>query len=313
MENKILGLIAGHSGDSLTDELHKLGYSVAIVCGKENEPGSDAADHCFICDLEEKDKILSFFKNHGVKNVVMGTGVYVGYLLAEYLEKNGILTSIDVEKSLIVKDKILTKKKFEEISVKTPRYVYYEWNDMISPEEIIKSIGLPCVIKSNLDAIEPQCANTYDELVEGIEEVKRTHTTILIEECIQGGDTTYVIAFDGKHVTHIGAVPYSKSKEYGLKGFKAPYPAQLSEKELAVLEEISEKIMRHIGVVGLCRVDYVISNDNYYALEVNSVIVTGYHGHSYPFFLQKGHNVAEHSVRTALNVFENKKESLLEI
>ena len=40
----MIGLIAGKSGDSLTDELHDLGYQVALVVGKEQEPGTEKAD-----------------------------------------------------------------------------------------------------------------------------------------------------------------------------------------------------------------------------------------------------------------------------
>lgn len=35
----MIGLVAGHSGDSLCDELHKRKYKIAMVCGSENDPG----------------------------------------------------------------------------------------------------------------------------------------------------------------------------------------------------------------------------------------------------------------------------------
>lgn len=46
-----IGLIAGKSGDSLTDELHKRGYRVAIVCGRMREAGYDSADEKVISKI----------------------------------------------------------------------------------------------------------------------------------------------------------------------------------------------------------------------------------------------------------------------
>ena len=116
----MLGLIAGSSGDALTDELHKRGYSVAIVCGKENEPGIDKAEVSLIADLSKYEEIYEFFSLHSIRKVIIGTGHELVFVLAEYLISKGMLVNVDLEKSKMAKDKWLFKKALVSIGVNTP-------------------------------------------------------------------------------------------------------------------------------------------------------------------------------------------------
>jgi len=69
-----IGLIAGHSGDSLTDILKRKGYLVAVVGGAENEPGMDKADFVLVGDLSKHKEIINFFREHEADKVIIGTG-----------------------------------------------------------------------------------------------------------------------------------------------------------------------------------------------------------------------------------------------
>ena len=41
----IIGLIGGASGRELTKQIQKFGFEVALISGKENEPGSEIAQY----------------------------------------------------------------------------------------------------------------------------------------------------------------------------------------------------------------------------------------------------------------------------
>ena len=307
MNNKVIGLIAGQSGDSLTDELHKRNYKVAIVCGKINEPGYDNADFKIVTDLRNKEEIRKFFEEKGVKYFVVGTGAVIALYLAQYLEKFNFVSSINPEKSLLMKNKVKTKQLFERIGVRTPRYLYHK-DETYKVDEVIKDIqekiGIPCVIKSNLDAIQPCCANNEKELHLFVENVKKTNTDLLVEEYINGGDLTYCLTYDGKNTVHVGIINYSKAKEYHLVGFKNSYVAKLTENNKRKVYRMSDLIMKKTGVQGVARIDFMVDSNFIYALEVNSVIVTGYNGSAYPFFLKQGINIASVSIDNAIRIFE---------
>lgn len=296
-----IGLIGGQSGDSLTDELHSKGYSVALVGGRTNEPGMDRADFVLVEDLSYHEKIINFFKNHKVKFIVIGTGHSKAIEVSRTLEKEGFFTSIDFPKSLLAKNKVHFKKLLLEIGVQTPHYISFKEDYDINI--IINEIGIPCVVKSATDAVQPLKANTFEELQEAIQSVEKTGTEILVEKYIKGNDCTVAVVSDGEFSESLGVTYYSKAKEYKLKGFNEAYSKKLSQEVENKLSNIAKKIVDDIGFKGLVRVDFII-DEQIYVLELNSVIVTGYNGSAYPFFEKQGINIAKVQIENAIKIYE---------
>ena len=67
--------------------------------------------------------------------------------------------------------------------------------------------------------------------------------------------------------------------------------------------KIASDIVRKIGFSGLVRIDFIIS-EKIYVLELNSVIVTGYHGSAYPFFEKQGINIATKAINASLKILK---------
>lgn len=302
--NECIGLIAGYSGDSLTDELHEFGYKVALVGGVENEPGMQNAEYVFVQDLDNYKEIIEFFLQHEVRKIIIGTGHYKAINLLNKLKKNNFITNIDYNLSMLAKDKIKFKKALKSINVETPNYLCYT-RETINLNEIIQLMGLPCVVKSAVDAIQPQKVNNYNELTHAINEVSATKTEILVEEYINGNDCTVAVKNDGIICEDLGVIYYSKAKEYELKGFNGAYSTKVSpeiEKELCSL---AREITKELGFMGLVRVDFIISQ-KIYVLELNSVIITGYNGSAYPFFKAQDINIAKVMVDNAIEILKYK-------
>ncbi|WP_428260206.1 ATP-grasp domain-containing protein [Gallibacter sp. Marseille-QA0791] len=298
----MIGLIAGKSGDSLTDELHKRGYSVAIVCGKDNEPGVDKADTSLVADLSRHEEIYDFFSSHSICKVIFGTGHRLAFDLAEYLISKGFLVNIDVEKSSMAKDKWRFKKALNSINVNTPQAVII---NSVNECERIETFGFPCVVKSVIDTVLPCKVDNVFELREAIAEVLKTKSQAFVEKYIDGNDCTVMVASDGYTVRNYGVTYYSKAKEYKLRGFNNAHSNRMTSKEERKVCEIAEKIVCQLQFKGLVRVDFIIS-DEVYVLELNSVIVTGYTGSAYPFFEKGGINVASLAIDTALSILNEK-------
>lgn len=299
-----IGLIAGHSGDSLTDELHKRGFKVAIVGGQKNEPGMNKADFTFVEDLANHQKIISFFNKHKVNKIIIGTGHVLAINLSKHLEENSFKTNIDYSKSMLAKDKVNFKKELIKLKIKTPEFINISNHEYRSVDKIINEIKIPCVVKSSIDAIQPVKVNSRLELTKAIQNVQSTNTVVLIEEYIKGNDCTVAVVNDGENVSGLGVIYYSKSKEYKLKGFDEAYSKKVTTEKECELNDIAINIVKKLGIKGLSRVDFVIDEENEknYVLEINTVIVTGYHGSSYPFFKDKGIDIGKVMVSNALKL-----------
>ncbi|HHT7189438.1 TPA: ATP-grasp domain-containing protein [Bacillus cereus] len=299
-----IGLIAGSSGDSLTDALHNRGYTVALVAGKEKEPGIDKADKKIITDLSNFYEIEEFFHNNKVQFIILGTGHSKAFRLASHLEKLGFYTSVDIPKSQIAKDKIKFKKELDRIEVPTPQYMSF--NSDYDLENIVNSVGIPCVVKSPVDLIQPQKVNSKIELEEAILELLALKGEVLIERFISGVDCTVPVLSDGENVKSLGVTYYNKAVEYQLKGFENIYHPKLSKEVEREIEKLSINIIKEMGFKGLVRLDYIIENQKIYVLELNSVIMTGYNCTSYPFFKEKGIDIAQEMIDNAMKIYQKR-------
>lgn len=306
---KCIGLIAGHSGDSLTDKLKNKGYAVALVGGRENEPGMNKADFILIEDLSNHQKIASFFMEHYVNKVIVGTGHSKAINLVEYLHNRGLATNINHSKSLLAKDKIKFKNELIDIKVKTPKFMSINVDEDVPFKAILDKIKIPCVIKSTTDAVQPQKVDTILELQDAIENVKATNTVVLIEEYIKGNDCTVAVVSDCNNVRSLGVTYYSKAKEYNLKGFDDAYSKKLSDEKELELNSLATQIVEKLEFKGVSRVDFIIdekSGENY-VLELNTVIVTGYNGSAYPFLKEQGIDIAEIMIDNSLKLIGEEK------
>lgn len=306
--NTSIGVIAGISGEVITKELQKLGKKAVLICGKENESGADIADDVLVADLKEKEKIARYLSNAGVCNILLGTGHILAFELGQYLHEQGFKLSVDIEASLRAKDKIAYKEDLQKQGFDTPAYHILPEEGTYDAEQIIKKVGLPCVVKSSIDKLYPQLVDKKEGLIKAVEEVRAKDSPILLEEYICGIDCTVPVLCNKKECKAVLVSYYSKAKECKLKGFKEFSQDKLDEAGEEKILRLAEEAMKATGIIGLARADIMIDNSGKpYILETNSVIVTGVHPQQIEYgihFLQKENvNFAEMLVKNALDVF----------
>lgn len=304
---KIIGLIAGRSGDTLTSELKKRGYKVALVVGKENEPGSEEADFVFRSDLRKHEEIYNFFKSKNTNYLVVGTGHYLALELFEYLEKRGIKLSINLSTTILCKNKYKLKKQIEELGYKTPKYLLMDKNeDFFKILDIVeKNFKYPIVLKSPDDKLLPVAVQNKEELRYYCELLREKNSDIMLEEYIFGSDVTTPVLNNGNETKALGIMYWSKGKIENLKGFEKSCSSKISD-EKDVLEQLS-KLIKELNVLGLSRVDYIYKDKQIYILEINSIIVTGNTGSIYnETWKKEGYKFPALLIENALNVFSLK-------
>lgn len=312
--SKIIGLIGGALGKDLTEQLHRKGYEVALIAGKNGELGTDVADYVLTTDLRNTKTACSFFKDLGVRYLILGTGHRYAFKLAEELEKEGIIANVNVSASLIAKVKNDYKDLVEEKGFLSPKYfTVLNKEDMPDIKTIEDKVGFPCVVKASIDTMYPQKANTVEELKAEIDEVLNSGSPVLIEQFIKGIDITVPVSVANGKAKAYAVCYYSKAEECDLKGFthEEYMKEHLTEEDEAKVLDYCERLALASGFEGLPRFDAMaLPGGDTYVLEVNSVGVTGISDHYEPFnnavlrpLLKKGINLAEITVDIALEKF----------
>lgn len=309
---EIIGIVAGISGEVIVKELKKKGFKTLVISGRDNDSGMEISDFKLVSDLKKHEEILKNLRTIGVSKIILGTGHVLAFELAKYLKANGVKISVNPEKSLIAKDKYLYKKELEEKGFLTPKYLELECTEIEKSvlETKIKKIGIPCVIKSTIDTMYPQKANTLEEALHCIEAIFKTNSPVLIEQFIDGIDTTVPVYSNKNETKAIMVSYYSKAKECHLKGFEICGKIEKLPKEIEVkLLRYSENVTKAMGTIGMTRLDIIVDKDyNFYILECNSVMVTGVHPNQIEYgreFLERENiNFAELTVNNALIIFE---------
>ncbi|MGG1630900.1 ATP-grasp domain-containing protein [Rossellomorea sp. NRS-1567] len=304
----IIGLIAGSSGDALTDQLQKSGFEVALVAGKQNEPGYEHANHTLVEDMSNKEEIERFFSNKNVRSIVIGTGHKKVIELAEYLESKGFVTSINPERSQFAKDKIDFKENLIKSGFTTPNFYVIE--EKAELKEVLGNLTLPCVVKSAIDLIQPRKANDTIELEDAVGNVLATGSKVLIEEFVSGTDYTVPVKNDGNKVEALEALNYNKANEYKLIGFEKRSNPKMDRNTEEKLKDIAVEIVKKFNFTGLVRVDCIVENGEVLVLELNSVIVTGYKSTLMPFYKEAGIDIAKEMIDVSLKILRGKEELL---
>jgi D-alanine-D-alanine ligase len=148
-----------------------------------------------------------------------------------------------------------------------------------SPENIAKKLGFPCFIKPNaggssfgvskvktLEGIEPAINKAFEESNE-----------VIIEEFIEGNEFTCGLYKTAKGETIFPITEIISSNEFF--DFEAKYtaekaqeitPARLPEETTKRIQQISSLIYDIIGCKGIVRIDYILSDNKVFLLEVNT-------------------------------------------
>ncbi len=223
-----------------------------------------------IIKKEKPDGILLAFGGQTALNC--GTEMYLNGTLQKY----GIeVLGTSVEAIMATEDRDLFVKKLDEIEVKTPVSEAVE-----SMEDAIAAanrIGFPIMVRSAyaLGGLGSGISNNLEEFKVLCESSFAYSKQILVEESLKGWKEIEFEVIRDKNDHCFTVASMENVDPLGIHTGESIVVAptcSLDKEEISMLQELSKKVIRHIGIVGECNIQYAFNSDtdDYRVIEVNA-------------------------------------------
>jgi len=173
-------------------------------------------------------------------------------------------------------DKLRCKEYLAPFGVKTAKAILLKKHKPI-PANI--GMDMPVFVKPNKNGSSYGASKVTDvaDLNAAIENAFNYDTEILIEEYVQGTEVTCGLITINGIVTPMPLTEIRSKSDFF--DYKAKYegnsqevtPAEIGAELSEKIQATSKMIYERLDFKGMCRIDYIIKNGEYYMLEVNSV------------------------------------------
>ncbi len=177
-------------------------------------------------------------------------------------------------------DKVTCKRVVASVGILQAKDVLLRRGDEVNADKIVEKLGLPLFVKPN--ASGSSCGVTkvkcVEELAKAVEVAFGESDAVLIEEFLAGREMACgVLITDKKRVlmpvTEI--VPKNDFFDYEAKytaGMSSEItPAQIPDELRDELQGLAEKAYRICGCKGLARVDFMVTDNGPYMIEINAI------------------------------------------
>lgn len=240
------------SGKNIADALTKYYKNITLI-----DAGYDLAEK--VAELKPDICVLAYHGTFGEDGCIQGM-----------LESMGIpYTGSGVAASAVAFDKCLAKHAFIDAKVPTPKYTLAKKGDTVAP-------FIPCVVKparqgSSVGVSIVKDKNNY---AKAVEDAFKYDNKVLVEEFIEGKELT-VPVMDGKAFPPIWIKPkkdfYNYENKYTSGMTEYLMDTELSKKRINTLSKLAVEAYNACGCRSMARVDFIGTDRNFYALEVNTV------------------------------------------
>ncbi|MCU4174759.1 carbamoyl-phosphate synthase (glutamine-hydrolyzing) large subunit [Carboxylicivirga sp. N1Y90] len=221
-------------------------------------------------------------KKENPEGILLAFGGQTALNCGTELYENGILEKYNVEvlgtpvQSIIdTEDREIFANKLKEIDVKTPISIA-----VTSVEEAVKAskeIGFPIIVRAayTLGGMGSGFCHSTEELIERAENAFSYSNQILVEESLKGWkEVEYEVVRDAYNncITVCNMENFDPLGIHTGESIVVAPSQTLSNSEYHKLRELAIKIIRHIGVVGECNVQYTLdpNSEDYRVIEVNA-------------------------------------------
>ena len=258
-----------------------------MLRGNSLETGIDAVEKsltimhpdCGIAKNDLKDYDVIFLALHGkfgedgkIQSILDILGVtYTG---------SGVLASA------LGMNKAKTSEFIKGLKIKAPKFIFLSGNNNVDlhalDKKIKEEIKYPCVVKPNESgsSIGINIAKTFEDLEKAIIEARSEDDEILIEEYIRGREITCGV-LGNSNKTKLDALPpveiiaentfFDYDAKYFSEKTREICPAEISKEHAKKIMELSKKIHFALGCCGLTRSDFILKDDEFYFLEINTL------------------------------------------
>ena len=223
-----------------------------------------------IIKKERPDGILLAFGGQTALNC--GTELYQKGLLDKY----GVqVLGTSVEAIMYTEDRDLFVKKLDEIEMKTP--VSQAVENMEDALQAARKIGYPVMIRSAyaLGGLGSGICPNEEKFIELAESAFTFSPQILVEESLKGWKEIEfeVIRDANDHCFTVASMEnFDPLGIHTGESIVVAPTCSLTEAQVEMLQELSKKCIRHLGIVGECNIQYAFNADtnDYRVIEVNA-------------------------------------------
>ncbi|MCL2739135.1 MAG: carbamoyl-phosphate synthase (glutamine-hydrolyzing) large subunit [Bacteroidales bacterium] len=219
---------------------------------------------------EKPDGILLAFGGQTALNC--GTELYVSGVLEKYGVK---VLGTSVEAIMITEDRDLFVKKLNEIEAKTPVSQAVEnYQDALV---VANRIGFPVMVRSAyaLGGLGSGICENEEQFATLCESALAHSKQILVEESLKGWKEIEFEVIRDKNDHCFTVVPMENFDPLGIHTGESIVVApiiSLSQEQIDLLQEVAKKVVRHIGIVGECNIQYAFNahTNDYRIIEINA-------------------------------------------
>ena len=219
---------------------------------------------------EKPDGILLAFGGQTALNC--GTELYEAGILEKYDVK---VLGTSVEAIMVTEDRDLFVKKLDEIGAKTPVSQAVE-----SMEDALKAayeIGFPVMVRSayTLGGMGSGISDNEEDFKKLCENAFSFSKQILVEESLKGWKEIEFEVIRDKNDHCFTVVPMENFDPLGIHTGESIVVAPiitLRDDQIKLLEDVAGRVVRHIGIVGECNIQYGFNaeTNDYRIIEINA-------------------------------------------
>ncbi len=259
-----------HSAWSLNEE----GYESIIV---NNNPETvstdfDTSDRLYFEPLTKED-IMHIIENENPKGVIVQFGGQTAVNLAEPLAEAGVnILGTSVDSIDLAEDRDRFIELLNELDIATP--VGKTASSLEEAEDIAARIGYPVLVRPSyvLGGRAMEVVYNEEELEEYMKNAVKVSPDrpVLVDRYLTGTEIEVDAISDGETVIIPGIMEHVERAGVHSGDSIAVYPPhQLSDELKEKVVEYTEKISRALDVKGVVNIQYVVSDNKVYVIEVN--------------------------------------------
>ncbi len=213
-----------------------------------------------------------------VFNTIHGTPGEDGYLQAYLSLINMPQTSAHFYQAALSFNKRDCLSVLKNAGVKCANSYYLNEGEVISHEEIMKTVGLPCFVKPNRagSSFGISKVSKIEELDAAIHKAYQEDKEIIIEKSIEGVEVSVGVFNNNKNLVILPITEIVCETEFF--NYEAKYlgksdeitPARISEQEAEKIRQEVKKIYQTLNMTGLTRSEFIIQDGIPYFLEINT-------------------------------------------
>ena len=200
--------------------------------------------------------------------------------IQSYFENLSIpITGCDSSQSEITFDKIKCIDFLKNKSVKVANSFVLNKSDSLNINKIISQVGLPCFVKASKSGSSFGVYKAYkkNDLVDAIKKAKKYDDNILIESFINGREFSVGVVKYNNQIIVLPITEIITSNDFF--DYQAKYEGKSEEITPAVIEnnlkielkKIAKKIYKTLKIKGLSRSEFILKDNDFYFLEINTV------------------------------------------